>query len=84
YLSSNRLGNIHRAAFSGLTQLTQLTLYSNPLICDCQLRWLMETVQDSQSKIKVYGVVCKVPAHLQGRDIVTVTRADLNCSTQAN
>ncbi|XP_052256377.1 neurogenic locus notch homolog protein 1-like [Dreissena polymorpha] len=67
-----------------MPDLETLTLQYNPLICDCQLRWLIETVQDSQSKLKVRDAVCEVPAHLRGRNLVNVTQADLNCSTQAN
>ncbi|XP_052218096.1 slit homolog 3 protein-like [Dreissena polymorpha] len=81
YLHNNRIRTIHRAAFR---HLTNLYLANNPLICDCQLQWLIETVQDSQSNLRVNGAECSEPAHLKGRNMVHVTQADLNCDTQAN
>ncbi|XP_052227710.1 probable oxidoreductase PXDNL [Dreissena polymorpha] len=83
YLRNNRIRNISRPAFRDLTHLKEIYLSNNLLICDCQLRWLIETVQDSQSKLKVYGAVCSEPAHLKGRNIVNVIQSDLNC-TQEN
>ncbi|KAH3846573.1 hypothetical protein DPMN_088876 [Dreissena polymorpha] len=79
-LRSNRLGNIPRAAFSGLTQLTKLDLYNNTLVCDCHLRWLIVTAQAGESNVTVTGAVCSEPAHLKGREIRNVSLADLNCS----
>ncbi|KAH3711426.1 hypothetical protein DPMN_071095 [Dreissena polymorpha] len=55
-------------------------LFGNPLNCDCQMRWLIATVQDKQSKLEVYGGVCSKPAHLNGRNILNITQADLNCT----
>ncbi|KAH3722314.1 hypothetical protein DPMN_065271 [Dreissena polymorpha] len=56
----------------------------NPLICDCQLRWLIEKVHASQSNFTVWYAKCSEPAHLQGRNLVNVPQADLTCSKQAN
>ncbi|KAH3693491.1 hypothetical protein DPMN_080924 [Dreissena polymorpha] len=56
-------------------------LTDNPLVCDCQLRWLIVTVQAGVSNLTVYGAKCSEPVHLKGRGIIEVTQADLNCST---
>ncbi|KAH3878492.1 hypothetical protein DPMN_002388 [Dreissena polymorpha] len=44
------------------------------------MRWLIATVQDKQSKLKVSEAVCSKPAHLNGRNIWSITQADLNCT----
>ncbi|KAH3748856.1 hypothetical protein DPMN_183313 [Dreissena polymorpha] len=54
-------------------------LKNNPLVCDCQLRRLVETAQDRQSQLKIIDAVCSEPAHLKGSDIRNVTLGDLNC-----
>ncbi|KAH3848680.1 hypothetical protein DPMN_091060, partial [Dreissena polymorpha] len=58
-------------------------LENNPLNCDCQLRWLIERMQVSQS-LKVESAVCSEPAHLKGRNIESVNPVALNCGTQIN
>ncbi|KAH3802345.1 hypothetical protein DPMN_156021 [Dreissena polymorpha] len=81
HLRDNRIRNISRAAFGDLTHLKEIHLKKNPLVCDCQLRWLIETFQAGKSNVRVYDAVCSEPAHLKGRYIRNVTQADINCST---
>ncbi|KAH3748812.1 hypothetical protein DPMN_183267 [Dreissena polymorpha] len=71
-------------SIKGLSILEDLHLKNNPLVCDCQLRRLVETAQGRQPKLKVIEAVCSEPAHLKGSDIRNVTLGDLNCSTQPN
>lgn len=43
YLHNNNLSTVHN--LSSLPSLETLTLYGNPLICDCSIRWLPNYLQ---------------------------------------
>ncbi|XP_077502891.1 toll-like receptor 2 type-2 [Amblyomma americanum] len=86
-LRRNRLKSIHRASFPNkLDRLKTLVLDENPLFCDCQLSWLIETAPSLLWK----GVpVCHGPDWNRGKQLYSLSADNLtewfaNCSQSCN
>lgn len=49
HVHNNNLTTLEAAVVEKLHSLRELTVYGNPLICDCALRWLSEQLHDKNS-----------------------------------
>ncbi|XP_054724304.1 slit homolog 1 protein-like [Uloborus diversus] len=73
-LRQNQLITIPAAAFEGrASRITYVVLEENPLLCDCQLSWLIK------DKPKVLSGTCAMPTKLQGQALKDLTLQDLGC-----
>ncbi|XP_075532845.1 toll-like receptor 2 type-2 isoform X1 [Dermacentor variabilis] len=82
-LDGNRLRSVHRASFPDkLDKLKRLELGGNPLLCDCQLTWLVKSAASLAAK----GVpVCQGPHWNRGEQLFNLSVENLtawftNCS----
>lgn len=78
HLNNNKLRRMPGDTFEPLTGLMLLRLDHNPIHCDCSMlglfRWLKRRTPLMQS------VLCQLPRELDGRDLLQLNEADLNCS----
>ncbi|XP_013375469.1 PREDICTED: peroxidasin-like protein [Chinchilla lanigera] len=82
FLHNNRLSKIPAGSFSHLDSLKRLRLDFNPLVCDCDLKWLGEVLQDYAKNGQTQGAaVCEYPRRLQGRLVASVTVEEFNCES---
>lgn len=75
-LHNNQLGLLSGAVFSALPSLEDVSLYSNPLRCDCGSSWGPHL--GSQSHLKVLespATLCSSPHQLVGRELREVVAA---------
>ncbi|KAM6171825.1 LOW QUALITY PROTEIN: putative oxidoreductase PXDNL [Erethizon dorsatum] len=82
FLHNNKLSNIPAGSFSHLDSLKRLRLDFNPLVCDCDLKWLGELLrgygQHGQTQV---AAVCEYPRRLHGRSVASVTVEEFNCES---
>uniref|UniRef100_F6ZHI5 Leucine-rich repeats and immunoglobulin-like domains protein 2 n=1 Tax=Monodelphis domestica TaxID=13616 RepID=F6ZHI5_MONDO len=76
-LNNNAIMSIQENAFAQ-THLKELMLNTSSLLCDCQLRWLMQWLVDSHLEQAV-NVSCAHPEWLAGQSILNVDPKDLVC-----
>uniref|UniRef100_A0A090X7P0 Putative toll-like receptor 6 n=1 Tax=Ixodes ricinus TaxID=34613 RepID=A0A090X7P0_IXORI len=75
FLKSNQLSTMHRKSFpNSLMTLETLAVDGNPLLCDCQITWLLDSLPPGTKR----GVpVCASPPRLAGRMLYNLTVNDL-------
>ncbi|KAM4622957.1 peroxidasin homolog [Discoglossus pictus] len=80
FLHNNRISRIQPETFSQLPSLTRLRLDSNPLFCDCELKWLADLLRRNAARSSTHTVAtCEHPGHLQGRSVSSLPPDDFNC-----
>lgn len=74
-LQSNQLSTMRRKSFpNSLKTLETLVVEGNPLLCDCQITWLLDSLPPGTKR----GVpVCASPPRLAGRMLYNITVNDL-------
>ncbi|CAN7991437.1 unnamed protein product [Ixodes hexagonus] len=74
-LQSNQLSTMRRNSFpTSLKNLQTLVVEDNPLLCDCQITWLLDSLPSDTKR----GVpVCASPPRLAGRMLYNLTVNDL-------
>uniref|UniRef100_A0A182PQM3 Protein slit n=1 Tax=Anopheles epiroticus TaxID=199890 RepID=A0A182PQM3_9DIPT len=78
YLESNDISMIHSNRISHLKALTRLALGSNPLYCDCGLRWLSEWVK--RDYVEPGIARCAEPEPMKDKLILSTPAAQFVCS----
>uniref|UniRef100_A0A6I8NDK7 Leucine-rich repeats and immunoglobulin-like domains protein 2 n=2 Tax=Ornithorhynchus anatinus TaxID=9258 RepID=A0A6I8NDK7_ORNAN len=76
-LNNNAIMSIQENAFTQ-THLKELMLNTSSLLCDCQLKWLLQWLVDSHLQQAV-NVSCAHPDWLAGQSILNVDPADFVC-----
>ncbi|XP_072500484.1 leucine-rich repeats and immunoglobulin-like domains protein 2 isoform X2 [Notamacropus eugenii] len=76
-LNNNAIMSIQENAFAQ-THLKELMLNTSSLLCDCQLRWLLQWLVDSHLEQAV-NVSCAHPEWLAGQSILNVDPKDFVC-----
>ena len=77
FLHSNKLHRLPANAFVNVGPMTRLRLDSNALICDCNLVWLVERLQDKPTEM---AAICQSPHEMKGRSLTTMLPEDFHCS----
>ncbi|XP_003220507.3 leucine-rich repeats and immunoglobulin-like domains protein 2 isoform X1 [Anolis carolinensis] len=75
-LNNNAIMSIQENAFS--QPLKELVLNTSSLLCDCQLKWLLQWLTQSNLQDTV-NVICAHPERLAGQSILTVNPEDFVC-----
>lgn len=75
-LSHNLLVHIYEGGFDSLKALKQLDISDNPLMCDCDLMWLVDWSKNSSVKL-VQPLKCESPPLLKGQ---LIKKIKLHCN----
>nr|XP_033774223.1 leucine-rich repeats and immunoglobulin-like domains protein 2 [Geotrypetes seraphini] len=76
-LSNNAIVSIQENAFAHL-QLQELLLNTSNFLCDCQIKWFLQWLSDSNLQQAVM-VSCAHPDWLTGRSLLSVNAEDFVC-----
>ncbi|KAK3590622.1 hypothetical protein CHS0354_013886 [Potamilus streckersoni] len=60
-----------------LTTLRYIDFRENPIVCDCNMSWMLE---DPKLKTKTVRIMCESPPVLNGRNLLDLKLSDLNCT----
>ena len=83
-MHGNALQGLSSNIANALPNLEELTLYDNPILCDCNARWLQiylpfnDTV-DNSSTASYYQVLCSSPPELAGHLLQEIPELPLTC-----
>ncbi|KAM9378614.1 immunoglobulin superfamily member 10 [Phaethornis superciliosus] len=92
YLSDNVLTSLPQEMFTSLSELESIYLHGNPWSCDCTLQWFAEWARQRPDVIKCKKdrssgaqqcPVCARPKNHNGRSLVDIPSASLNCTKPA-
>lgn len=76
FLFNNKIQHIPSGSFAGLNKLTRLRLDSNALVCDCQLAWFANMLQQNN----IHSTAnCKHPSNMYGKSLIAMTAEDFRC-----
>ncbi|XP_056022942.1 uncharacterized protein LOC125649430 isoform X2 [Ostrea edulis] len=86
YLDGNQIGELQKNCFLNGTRPTKLYLGSNPLRCDCGMKWLMEFVKTHQITLGLenkegdsVATLCNEPETLRGRSVHSLPLTSYHC-----
>ncbi|XP_066592704.1 peroxidasin isoform X2 [Prorops nasuta] len=77
FLHNNRLHRLPADAFRNVGPMTRLRLDSNALVCDCNLVWLLERLQQKPAEMAAF---CQEPADMKGKSLTSMSPEDFHCS----
>lgn len=80
-LSSNKLSLLPDGLFTSLSNLKKINLQQNPLICDCNLKWMVKWLANLKSKSQglfVFGR-CKHPFSVKEKKIELLNKKEMVC-----
>ncbi|CAG2062971.1 unnamed protein product, partial [Timema podura] len=77
-LSQNSITRIEEGTFDPIESLKQLDLSGNPLVCDCQLSWLLVWAVNTSVKLSP-PARCGSPPPLRGQPLRKLQYSDLHC-----
>ncbi|XP_062591544.1 nyctalopin-like [Saccostrea cucullata] len=86
YLDGNNIKEMQKNCFGNGTKLDRLYLGSNPLRCDCGMKWLMDYVKTHHTSLELESregsrvdVVCDEPDTLKGRRVLDLPENSFYC-----
>nr|CAD7401289.1 unnamed protein product [Timema cristinae] len=77
-LSDNKLKAVNTDILQGLENLEKLDLSGNPLVCDCQLSWLLLWAVNTSVKLSP-PARCGSPPPLRGQPLRKLQHSELHC-----
>lgn len=77
FLHNNMLHHLPADAFHNVGPMTRLRLDSNALVCDCNLVWLVQRLQNQPLQREA---LCESPVQMQGRSLMAMSPNDFHCS----
>ncbi|KAJ7405809.1 G-protein coupled receptor 124 [Pitangus sulphuratus] len=78
-LSNNRIGCLTPEMFVGLNNLHKLHFSTDSLICDCNLRWILQWARNASVRI-AEETVCAYPSALRGLSLYNLKENQLICA----
>lgn len=78
FLQLNEIEYIPPSIFDKNANLRRLRLDSNALVCDCDIMWLREMLQEKRSSTQA-AVTCYQPANLRGRSLMSIPKEYFSC-----
>nr|XP_046150137.1 leucine-rich repeat neuronal protein 2 [Oncorhynchus gorbuscha] len=87
-LNSNALSALHQHTVLSLPSLREVSLYSNPLRCDCLFRWVAKEQPHTDTQmpqavrfIQPQATLCSEPPELRARSVreVSITEMSASC-----
>lgn len=79
-LYDNKMKSLSQQSFGQLPKLTTLHLGKNPLICDCNLKWLAE--KNIRETIETSGAKCEYPRKLRKKTFSSLPLDKFRCKGQ--
>ncbi|GMR30900.1 hypothetical protein PMAYCL1PPCAC_01095, partial [Pristionchus mayeri] len=76
-LYDNNIQSLSNETFHHLSSLQTLHLAKNPLICDCNMKWLAELL--TKKMIETSGARCEAPKRVAKRRLSTLAATKFNC-----
>uniref|UniRef100_A0A1A8DU18 Slithomolog 2 n=1 Tax=Nothobranchius kadleci TaxID=1051664 RepID=A0A1A8DU18_NOTKA len=77
-LYDNKIQTLAKGTFTSLRAIQTLHLAQNPFICDCNLKWLADYLQDNP--IETSGARCTSPRRLANKRIGQIKSKKFRCS----
>ncbi|XP_013778355.2 adhesion G protein-coupled receptor A3-like isoform X2 [Limulus polyphemus] len=78
-LGGNAISRIPEGSFKELPSLRIIGLEKNPLICDCQLWWLVAWAVLDKNRITLKST-CKIPHEFENTQLVEMKKHDMHCN----
>ncbi|KAG9352786.1 hypothetical protein JZ751_017362 [Albula glossodonta] len=72
-LNSNALSALHRETVRSLPSLQEISLHTNPIRCDCLIRWVGAEVDKPVRFIEPQSTFCSEPPELKARRVKEVS-----------
>ncbi|XP_035245172.1 leucine-rich repeat neuronal protein 2 [Anguilla anguilla] len=72
-LNSNALSALHRETVSSLPSLQEISLHTNPIRCDCLIRWVGAEADKPVRFIEPQSTFCSEPPELKARRVKEVS-----------
>ncbi|XP_078619588.1 uncharacterized protein LOC144886735 isoform X2 [Branchiostoma floridae x Branchiostoma japonicum] len=77
-LHENMIYSIDQGAFS-FPLLSEITLSSNHLVCDCSLGWFQDWSLNVSDKVRLDKITCASPTSLAGEELTAISRDSFVC-----
>ncbi|XP_078699177.1 uncharacterized protein LOC144926371 isoform X2 [Branchiostoma floridae x Branchiostoma belcheri] len=77
-LHENMIYSIDQGAFN-FPLLSEITLSSNHLVCDCSLGWFQDWSFNVTDKVRLDKITCAAPASLAGEELTAISRESFIC-----
>ncbi|KAG7189813.1 hypothetical protein KM043_017473 [Ampulex compressa] len=77
FLHSNMLHRLPAEAFHNVGPMTRLRLDSNDLVCDCNLVWLVQRLQERPTETTA---ICQSPENMRGLSLSAMSPKDFHCT----
>ncbi|XP_046882542.1 leucine-rich repeat neuronal protein 1 [Hypomesus transpacificus] len=74
-LNNNALNSLYQATVDSLPNLREVSIHSNPLRCDCVIKW-MSSNKTSIRFMEPLSMFCAMPAEIRGRHVKEVLQQD--------
>lgn len=78
-LNANNITNVQNGIFATIPNLKQLHLNTSTLLCDCNLQWFAEWLQENRYMTSQITVKCDYPLWLRGKSIINIPSANFTC-----
>ncbi|XP_056012217.1 uncharacterized protein LOC125680655 [Ostrea edulis] len=76
YLRQNDIKEIPQKAFSNLVHLRYQYMDGNPVLCDCNIKWLLYSYRMRYLKV---NAICSAPAYMKGKWLHRLQLSHIRC-----